>query len=292
MKLKKIEISIILGVIIVISGISLAFNYSPKSKEIVAEEESTLYKEYNILETWELPKELIEISGISWMGDYRMACIQDEEGIIYIYNLKTSRIEKTIEFGEKGDYEGLVVIEKNAYALRSDGTIFEIKNYNSPDFKTHSYNTFLKGKNNTESLALDPENDRLLMAAKDKDPFSKTSKGVFEFDLKSKTLAKKPLYELHFHDNIFDKIREKKIEKTFSPSEIAIHPQSKEIFVLEGKKPKLLILNPNGSTKRLFELDKNDFRQPEGIAITPNGDIYISNEGKKDKATILKVELK
>lgn len=293
MKLRKVEISIILGVIMVIAGIGLAFNYSPKSEEIVAEEKSTLYKEYQILETWKLPKELIEISGISWLGDYKMACIQDEEGVIYIYNLKTSRIEKTIAFGEKGDYEGLVINKENAYALRSDGTIFEIENYNSPDFKTHSYNTFLEGKNNTESLALDAKNKRLLMAAKDKDPFSKTSKGIFEFDLKSKKLIEKPLFELKFDHKIFDNVREKKIKKTFSPSEIAIHPQSKEIYVLEGKKPKLLILNSNGSPKRLLELDKNDFRQPEGIAITPNGDVFISNEGKnKNAATILKVRLK
>ena len=239
-----------------------------------------------------MPKELVEVSGISWLGDHKIACIQDEEGIIYIYNLQTSRIEKTIKFGDEGDFEGLTVVNENAYALRSDGTIFEIENYNSPSFKVHTYDTFLEGKNNTESLTLDRQNKRLLIVAKDKDPFINNGRGIYTFDLDSKKLSKKLVYELNFEDEIFDKIRKKKIQKTFRPSDIAVHPQTQEIYVLEGVQPKLLILNPDGSSKRLIELDKKDFSQAEGIAITPNGDLYISNEGKKETANILKVELK
>lgn len=292
MQFKNVEISIILVVLLVISGIGLAFNYTSPQKEIFNNEKSTLPKEYKILQTWELPKELVEVSGISWLGDHKIACIQDEEGIIYIYNLQTSRIEKTIKFGETGDFEGLTVVNKNAYALRSDGTIFEIENYNSPNFKTRTYDTFLEGKNNTESLTLDRQHNRLLIVAKDKDPFINNGRGIYKFDLDSKKLSKKLAYELNFEDEIFDKIRKKKIQKTFRPSDIAVHPQTQEIYVLEGVQPKLLILNPDGSPKRLIELDKKDFSQAEGIAITPNGDLYISNEGKKETSNILKVELK
>ncbi|MDQ7917678.1 SdiA-regulated domain-containing protein [Mesonia sp. MT50] len=292
MKFKKVEISIILVVLIVISGITLAFNYSPTQNESLSIHENKSEKSYQILQQWELPKDLVEISGISWLGNQKIACVQDEEGIIYIYNLKTAKIEKTIEFGDKDDFEAITIFNENAYALRSDGTIFEVKNYNNSDFKTRKYDTFMEGKNNTESLALDVKNNRLLMAAKDRDPFSKKSKGIYAFNLETKKLQKKPVYHLNFEDEIFDKVRKKKIKKTFSPSEIAVHPQTQEIYVLEGKKPKLLILNPDGSPKRLIELDKEEFRQPEGMTFAPNGDLYISNEGKKENATILKVALK
>ena len=141
---------------------------------------------------------MVEISGISWLGNQKIACVQDEEGIIYIYNLKTAKIEKTIGFRDKDDFEAITIFNENAYALRSDGTIFEVKNYNNSDFKTRKYDTFMEGKNNTESLALDVKNNQLLMAAKDRDPFSKKSKGIYAFNLETKKLQKKPVYHLNF----------------------------------------------------------------------------------------------
>ena len=37
--------------------------------------------------SWELPDKLIEISGLSFIDEYTLACIQDEKGNIYIFNL-------------------------------------------------------------------------------------------------------------------------------------------------------------------------------------------------------------
>ena len=45
---------------------------------------------------WELPEILREVSGIAYMGKNRIACIQDEDGIIFIYDLSTSAIVKEI----------------------------------------------------------------------------------------------------------------------------------------------------------------------------------------------------
>src|SRR4030095_138943 len=39
-----------------------------------------------ILQTWELPADLMEVSGIAYIDDQRFACIQDEAGTIFIFN--------------------------------------------------------------------------------------------------------------------------------------------------------------------------------------------------------------
>src|SRR5690242_4926384 len=48
----------------------------------------------SVKKVWNMPEELLEISGISAIDDERFACVQDEMGTVYIYNTTTSGIEK------------------------------------------------------------------------------------------------------------------------------------------------------------------------------------------------------
>ena len=58
----------------------------------------------HIITTWELPDALEEVSGLSWIGDQKLTAIEDESGLIYIYDLAEKRIERIIEFGDDGDW--------------------------------------------------------------------------------------------------------------------------------------------------------------------------------------------
>jgi hypothetical protein len=66
-----------------------------------------------IIKKWNMPKELTEISGLSYKDEKHFACVQDELGKIFIYNTASSSVEKEISFGAAGDYEGLAVVDKN-----------------------------------------------------------------------------------------------------------------------------------------------------------------------------------
>ena len=50
----------------------------------------------------------------------------------------------------------------------------------------------------------------------------------------------------------------------------------------------MIEMNLEGKILNEFSLNYSHFSQPEGIMFTQNGDLYISNEGKTSKATILK----
>jgi len=237
---------------------------------------------YEITARWELPSELREVSGISWVSKNSIAAVQDEDGIIYIYDLAKKEVAEEIKFGSAGDYEGLAVNGNMAYVLESNGRLSIIENYQRTDRKVTSYETGFDIDNNMESLELDTDNDRLLIIPKDLDNDTDTMKGVYAFSLAENNLLSKPVYQIDMEDVTLKHFREKKVYKNFRPSDMAIHPQTKEMYVLEGSKPKLLILDGNGTAKKAYSFDRKIFPQPEGITFSPDGRLYISSEGKKD----------
>jgi hypothetical protein len=117
--------------------------------------------------TFLLPDTLHEVSGLTDIDSTTFACIQDENGILFIYDAKNNVIKKQYTFNLDGDYEGITRVDQNIYVLRSDGTLFEISNYTSDNFKLTSYTTGIPANNN-EGLCYDQENKRLLIACKGK----------------------------------------------------------------------------------------------------------------------------
>jgi WD40 repeat protein len=248
---------------------------------------------YKIIRKWDMPVELNEISGISWISENKIACVQDEDGIIYIYNLSTSLVEHQTNFSKAGDYEGLVVVDSTAYVLESNGEIFEVENFMSSNFTVKSFKTFFTGKNNMESLGLDLKNKRLLLTSKNKDPQGNDFKGIYAFDLVTKTVSKNPVSKISLTDPIF-KVRDvdDDADKTpsFSPSDIDINPANGDIYVLQSKAPQVLIMDSLSKPKIIHNFHSDAFPQPEGITFSPEGTLYISNEGKNGTANILEVE--
>ena len=74
------------------------------------------------------------------------------------------------------------------------------------------------------------------------------------------------------------------------PSAITFTNDSQEIYYLDGSKPKFLISDRKGKLKKLYLLNDKEFNQPEGITISPDHRIFISNEGNHEKPNILEVK--
>src|SRR5687768_623888 len=60
--------------------------------------------EPEVVQQWDLPAELVEISGLVYLSPGKFLCVQDEEGAVFTYNTATSTIENKILFGGPGDY--------------------------------------------------------------------------------------------------------------------------------------------------------------------------------------------
>jgi uncharacterized protein YjiK len=271
----------------------LVENDTPKKKKKKGKEEASLppSTDIKVLQRWELPEVLTEVSGIEYLGDTRFACIQDEQGTIFVYNTASGRIEKQVPFAGAGDFEGIAVHGTTAWVVQSDGRLYEVQDFLGAKPAVKSYPTELTADHDVEGLTYDRKENRLLLAIKGKEPGSSEYKGIYAFDPGAKKFSTEPVLKINLADPVFSGLKEKKPTRLMQPSEIEIHPQTGDIYVSEGASPKLLVMGADGTKKRLYTLDAADFPQSEGLAFTPGGELFISNEGKGGKGTIVKVAI-
>ncbi|GAB2768901.1 SdiA-regulated domain-containing protein [Salinimicrobium soli] len=236
-------------------------------------------EEVEILRTWRLPAQLKEVSGIAFLDDERIACVQDEKGVIYIFNLRNSKIEKEINFEGKGDFEGIALNGSTAYVVESNGRIHEIRNFLDEEPQFEEYSTDLSGEENVEGLYFDRGKNRLLLALKSEDLHSDNYKGIYAFDLQRKELEEGPVVKLTFEGEGFENYEDKDVEERFFPSELNRDPKTGNLVLLDAEDPRLLFVNSSGKTIKLYNLNTTDFPQPEGISFDSQGEMFISNEG-------------
>jgi uncharacterized protein YjiK len=236
---------------------------------------------------WQLPAEFKEISGIAYIDADRLACVQDETGTIFIYNLTERSIEQTIPFGPPGDYEGITTVNGDAYVACADGRIIEILNYRTGKPVVKEYGTHLTVKQNVEGICYDKKNGRLLVSIKGQEPGAPLYKGVYEFDLSLKKMQVKPAFKIDLSDQVFGRNKIKNPQTIIQPSDIDIHPVSRDLYITDGVRSQLLILGSAGKIKALYALDKSEVVQPEGMCFTPSGELYIASPGKREEASKL-----
>lgn len=283
--------------------------YSQQSDEIYLYKNQQYLFSYEINtpdKSWELPKKLLEISGLSYIDEYRLACVQDEKGNLYIFNLLTGEIERKIDFEEDGDYEGIEIIKNDAWVLKSNGTLYRIINYlNENENKVEKYPTILTRKNDAEALGYETGSKKLLIGCKGHpfvdDKKGKDFKGIYVFDIETRLLDLKPflLIDLDFIKDLknYNTITKLGVELlanldhakgdlTFQPSALAVHPLTQEIYILASVGNLLMVYSPDKKIQTIIQLNTKVHPQPEGICFSPDGTLYISNEGKEDKGTI------
>jgi len=199
------------------------------------------------------------------------------------------------------------LVGNSFFVVKSSGTILELDTAKQ-DVK-YKYNTSLKPSNDVEGLGFSEKDSCLLLACKAEAGIGETLKdtrAIYKFDLKKRELIEKPFLlisdesiisflQQHFPARENDKQRDyfKKLLKRavhFSPSAIAVHPKSKNIYIVSAVSKLLLIVDDSNKILHFSFLKGKLFPQPEGICFAQNGDMYISNEGAKGKANVNKFE--
>lgn len=247
-----------------------------------------------IRQKWQLPDELRKVSGIAVLDSTRIVCVHDEVGSLFIYNFGSNQIERQIPFGPVGDYEAVAVVKDAAYVACADGRLYEVDNFQSERPVTKEYGTHLTVRQNVDGLCYDAQSKMLLVAIKGKESDQQLWKGIYCFDPQLKKMAVRPCLKIDLQDTIFGKsVLKKNASMMLQPSEIAVHPDSGDLYVTDAVHQQLLVTDKSANIKWLYTLPKAGFPQPEGIAFSAQGDCYISCAGNKQQpATLLLVTFK
>ncbi|MEJ7736128.1 MAG: SdiA-regulated domain-containing protein [Chitinophagaceae bacterium] len=229
-------------------------------------------------------KKLKEISGIHFLAEPdQFVAIQDEQGIIYTINYQNGEVVAELPFAGSGDYEDITMDANYYYVLESRGRIYQVPK-NGSGAGTRVFN-LPGGRNNFESIYLDAKAENLILICKECADEAKAN--AYTFNISKQQFNEAPLFKIS-NPGLIKAAGDK--SNVFRPSAAAIHPIEKKLYVLCSVGRLLLICDLQGNVEHLFHLDPTLYKQPEGIAFKPNGDLFIANEAAGDKANILKLK--
>ncbi len=225
-----------------------------------------------------LPPALLEISGLSMRPDGRLAAIFDEDGILFTLDPTSGAVVDQRRFNGAGDYEGVEVVDSLTWILRSNGSLHAVP---MDGGEVEEFNTALRAACDAEGLGYDPIGNDLLIACKENPgPNLPGVRAIYAFDLDTRELSTGPV--LLIHRSAVDAAEQ------FKSAAIAVHPETRRVYVLSSVRKALLILNPRGPLESVTSLPAALYPQPEGIAFAPDGTLYISNEGVDGPATLMR----
>jgi len=254
----------------------------------------------------QLERDLFEISGLAYYPDQEfLFAVNDEKGRIYFIGTEGGRIGGHINFHRANDYEGIAYHDNHVYIVESNGDITVIDANRAE--KIDGYKTKLSRKNDIEGISYNPATSTFLLAAKGSGSLNgktKKKKSIYSLDPKSKTVSETPFFTVNLGKEIkklgsaespnnsnisnYQMIRANK----FSPSGIAVHPISTNIYVLSSRGKLLTVFDQKGKLLGVHFLDEKVHSQPEGICFGPDNTLYISNEGRAGRATLLSYKYK
>lgn len=239
-------------------------------------------------------EELQEISGLSPTDVPGVFCaIADEKGeILFVDGNGGGAILQRVLFRDKGDFEGVEKVGRCLYAVKSNGDVFEIDHWQKQERpKVSEYETALNKEDDVEGLGYDARKHALLIACKG-NPDSAYLRKIYAFDLKSKQLSAQPVFTIDpVAVNALAGFGPEDKPHFFSPSGIAVHPLTGDVYVLSSALKRLVVLDySTGKIRYAVRLDKKILPQPEGISFDPAGHLYLSSEGKKGEGLLLRFD--
>ena len=222
-----------------------------------------------------LPQVLDEISGISYYPkDTSIFAVIDEDGILFKVPLMDPSNVKELRFDKQRDFEDLVYKDSAFYVLVSNGDMDKLTFVNNKiEIEKTEFPNASKKVNEFEALYFSADSGKIVLLCKQCEEDKKTMLTSFFFNDSANTIDKYTTIETA---PIYQKLGSQK--EKIKPSAAAVHPITKDLYVLCSVNKILFIQTQQGKLKDIINLNPKIYKQPEGMAFTPTGDLIISNE--------------
>ena len=232
---------------------------------------------------WIMPPELREISGLALTTRGTVLTHDDNIGRVYEIDPKTGILLKgfSLAGGVRGDFEAITIAGTDVYLLQSKGKIYKFKE--GADASQVPYSVFDTGLGKEcefESLAYEADSTRLVMVCKKirgkNEPHELLIYRLpLPLDRSTMSTLRVPIEDV-IGSNRW---------KDFHPSDITIDPFTKNYVIISSREKGLLVMTPEGNVVRSEPLP-DGHHQPEGVAITSDGIMIVSDEVNVKPAAI------
>ena len=224
---------------------------------------------------WLMPPELREISGLTLTARGTVLTHDDNVARIYEIDPKTGVLIKgfSLEGGVRGDFEAITTAGTDVYLLESKGKFYKFKEgADASQVPYAMYDTKLGNDCEFEGLAYEADSTRLVMGCKKirgKNAPHEVLIYRFPMPLNRATMStlSVPIEDVSGSNKW----------KDFHISDITIDPFTKNYVMISSREKGLLVMTPDGDVVRSGPLP-GDHRQPEGVAITKDSLLLISDE--------------
>lgn len=236
------------------------------------------------LARWVLPANLNEISGLAMTADGRLFAHPDEFGAVFQIDYRRGVVIKQFILGKRqvqADFEGIAIAGDAFFLLASNGKLYEFQEgANEAHVEYSIHDTELGKECEFEGLAFDQSINSLLLVCK--------NIGVKE--LKDNLLIYR--WRLgdeggnrlsHISTPVADLVKQHDW-KDIGPTSIDVDPATGN-YIITIMEDALLIVSPDGAILEVRLLPETH-DQPEGVAITQDSMIIISDEAVTKPATI------
>ena len=184
--------------------------------------------------------------------------------------------------GIHGDFEAITTVGDDIWLLESNGKLYQFKRgKNNEHVKYKKTDTKLGKECEFEGLAYQPDSAWLVMPCKRAQ--KKSLKGhllIYRLHLKGPEEGK--VSELRVP--LEEVVRENQW-KDFRPSDMTIDPNTGNYVLISAQENGLVVMTPDGQVVRSERLP-GSHQQAEGVAITPDNILILSDEARTVPASI------
>lgn len=234
---------------------------------------------------WVLPPSLREISGLAITPQGRLLAHGDEQGRVVEIDYRRGTVLKQFLVGSppvQADFEGIAAVGDVIYLLASNGNLYEFREgTDGARVKYRLHDTHLGRECEFEGVAFEPASNSLLLACK-----RVGKKSLRDFLV---------IYRWRLAGGNGSRLSELKLPlgpiigsnkwKGLHPTDIAVDPTSGNYVLVASPERALIEVTPQGGVVSAGPLPSRH-RQPEGVAITKDGILIVSDEGGHQRAAI------
>jgi len=236
------------------------------------------------LAKWILPAALREVSGLALLDDGRLLAHNDEQSRVYVIDPLRGVALKMFIVGQpaiRADFEGITVGPGVIYMVDSNGNIYRFEEGEDREHVRYTLHDPKLGREcEFEGIAYEPDSARVVMPCKNVG--MKEMKGNLviyrwrpEAPEEAPTMMAIPLATLVGPSGL----------KELHPSDMAIDPRTGNYVIIASPEKVIVEITPAGQLVQVIRLPSGP-RQPEGIAITNDSILIVSDEARKTAASI------